>query len=63
MNSGDDVIVTDIKRLRDIGFKWKDVGNALNICPSTLYRLRKKVRYDDMPENRSIGNITVCIKK
>ena len=57
MSSGDDILDLDIKTLRDAGLKWKDVGEALNLSTSTLYRLRKKVGFEDMPENRTIGEI------
>ena len=61
MSNEEDDVVRDIQSLRDAGLKWKDVGECLNLSPSSLYRLRKKVRFDEMPENRTIGEIITCV--
>ena len=61
MRSEEDNVIRDLQSLRDAGLKWKDVGECLNLSPSGLYRLRKKVRFDEMPENRTIGEIISCV--
>jgi hypothetical protein len=53
--SVDDDVIAQIQSLRDVGLKWKDVGDALNISPSTLYRMRKKPRFVELSENSIIG--------
>ena len=48
-------VISDIQNLRDAGLTWKDIGDTLNIIPRTLHRLRKRARFEDLPENITIG--------
>jgi len=48
-------VIAGIKRLRDVGFNWKTIGETLNLSPSSLYRLRKEARVHDPLLEPSIG--------
>ena len=52
-----DNVLEEIQSLRDVGLKWKNVGEAspAYISASTLIRLRKKIRFEERAENRTIG--------